>query len=297
MKKKIKIVIFGDLNNIICRILLWQMLKLSKENNIEIKKFYNTSKKKENLLKNVISFIFIKIFNPIKHNFFFNNTGIFIKLFSNIKIQNILNINEKNFVQNLNLLKYDYAFSFCCNQILKKKTLKCFNKVINYHSSILPSYRGLNSTLWSIFFNEKYTGYTFHYIDPKIDSGKIILQDKFKINYKNSYKSIEMLKTNLAKKSLKKVIDLVLKGYKGIIPSKKGSYYGKKDIKKITTFKKIKKIKLIKKIIGIWGGIIYIKNNKKFYITKINNYGRICRINYYPVFIFNILNFQKFYRS
>ncbi len=106
-----------------------------------------------------------------------------------------------------------------------------------------------------------------------------------------------MLKTNLAKKSLKKVIDLVLKGYKGIIPSKKGSYYGKKDIKKITTFKKIKKIKLIKKIIGIWGGIIYIKKNKKFYITKINNYGRICRINYYPVFIFNILNFQKFYRS
>jgi hypothetical protein len=296
VKKKIKIVIFGDLNNIISRILFWQMMKLSKEKNIEIKKFYDTSKKKESLLKNIISFIFIKIFNPINHNFFFNNTGIFIKSFSNITVQNVPNINEKKFVENLYLCKYDYAFSFCCNQIFKKKTLKCFKKAVNYHSSILPYYRGLNSTLWSIFFREKYTGYTFHYINSKIDNGKIIIKDKFKIDYKSSYKKIEILKTILAKNSLRKVLNLVFKNYKGNTPSKKGSYYGKKDIRKITTYREIKNLKLIKKVIDIWGGIIFIKNNKKFYITKINDYGHISRISYYPVFIFNILNFQKIYR-
>ena len=70
VKKKIKIVIFGDLNNIICRVLFWQMMKLSKEKNIELIKFYNTAKNNENLIKNIINFIFIKIFNPLKHNFF-----------------------------------------------------------------------------------------------------------------------------------------------------------------------------------------------------------------------------------
>tara|TARA_Y100001970_G_scaffold285174_1_gene404179 strand:+ start:643 stop:1536 length:894 start_codon:yes stop_codon:yes gene_type:complete len=293
VKKKIKIVIFGDLNNIICRVLFWQMMKLSKEKNIELIKFYNTAKNNENLIKNIINFIFIKIFNPLKHNFFFNNTGIFIKFFSNIDIQNIPNINEKNFVKYLHQSRYDYAFSFCCNQIFKKKTLKCFKKVINYHSSILPNYRGLNSTLWSIFFEEKFTGYTFHYTSSKIDNGKIILKNKFKIDYQNSYKKIEMYKTILAKNSLRKVLNLVLKKFKGNSQSKKGSYYGKKDIKRITTYREIKNIQLIKKVINIWGGIILIKNNKKFYITKINDYGNISGISYYPAFIFNFLTFKK----
>ena len=44
VKKKIKIVIFGDLNNIICRVLFWQMVKISKEKNIEVKKFIDYEK-------------------------------------------------------------------------------------------------------------------------------------------------------------------------------------------------------------------------------------------------------------
>ena len=89
------------------------------------------------------------------------------------------------------------------------------------------------------------------------------------------------------------MLNLVLKKFKGHSQSKKGSYYGKKDIKRITTYREIKNIQLIKKVINIWGGIILIKNNKKFYITKINDYGNISGISYYPAFIFNFLTFKK----
>ena len=145
-----------------------------------------------------------------------------------MKIKNVEDINNNKFREILNSEKYDYAFSLCCNQIFKKKTIKCFKKVINYHSSTIPLYRGLNSTLWSIFFNEKYTGYTYHYVNSKIDSGKIIFQDKFKINYKESYKKIEIIKTLQAKKSLGKVIKLILSNFKEISKKKKEVIMGEK---------------------------------------------------------------------
>ena len=293
MKKKVDIVIFGDLSNIICRILVWQMIKISKKNNIKIVRFFNTEKNKESLIANSIKFFFIKLFNPFNNNIFFNNTGIFLKLFSNLKIQNVEDINNNKFREILNSKKHDYAFSLCCNQIFKKKTIKCFKKVINYHSSTIPSYRGLNSTLWSIFFNEKYTGYTYHYVNSKIDSGKIIFQDKFKINYKESYKKTEIIKTLKAKISLEKVIKLILNNFKGISLKKKGSYYGRKEIKKILTYKKINNINLIKKVISIWGGIVLIKDNKKFFITKISDSGNILRISHYPVIVYKMLKFIK----
>ena len=293
MKKKVDIVIFGDLSNIICRILVWQMVKISKKNNIKIAKFFNTEKNKESLIINSIKFFLVKLFNPSNNSFFFNNTGIFLKLFSGLKIQNVEDINDNKFREILNSKKYDYALSLCCNQIFKKKTIKCFKKVINYHSSTIPLYRGLNSTLWSIFFNEKYTGYTFHYVNSKIDSGKIIFQDKFKINYKESYKKTEIIKTLKAKNSLEKVIKLILNNFKGISLKKKGSYYGRKEIKKILTYKKINNINLIKKVISIWGGIVLIKDNKKFFITKISDSGNILRISHYPVIVYKMLKFIK----
>jgi len=293
VNKKINIVIFGDLSNIICRILVWQMIKVSKKNNIKIAKFFNTEKKKESLILNSINFFFVKLFNPKNDSFFFNNTGIFLKLFSNLRIENIKDINNKTFREILNAQKYDFAFSICCNQIFKDKTIKCFKKVINYHSSIIPFYRGLNSTLWSLFFKEKYTGFTYHYVNSKIDKGNILFQDKFKVNYQISYKKTEIFKTIKAKNSLEKVIMLASNNFKGISLKKKGSYYGKKDIKKILIYKKITNIKLIKKVINIWGGIILIKGKKKYFITKIANNGDILRISHYPVFIYNILKFFK----
>ena len=121
----------------------------------------------------------------------------------------------------------------------------------------------------------------------------IILQEKFKINYDHPYKKTEIYKTLLAKNSLEKVISRVLKNFDGNKQGNNGSYYGKKEIKKLITFKKIKNIQKITKIIDIWGGIVLIKENKKYYITKVSNKGKILRISHYPVFIFKIMTIIK----
>ena len=83
-------------------------------------------------------------------------------------------------------------------KVLSKDLIKNFKgKIINIHPSLLPKYKGLNTHQRAINNKEKYSGCTVHYVTSKLDSGKIILQEKVRISKKDSAKI-------LAKKILNK---------------------------------------------------------------------------------------------
>ncbi len=68
--------------------------------------------------------------------------------------------------------------------------------ILNIHPSLLPKLKGLNTHERAIKAKYKYSGCTVHYVNSKLDSGKIILQKKVKILKKDT-------KYTLAKKILK----------------------------------------------------------------------------------------------
>ena len=70
-------------------------------------------------------------------------------------------------------------------RILSKNFIRNFEgKIINIHPSLLPKYKGLNTHRRVLINSEKYSGCTVHYVNSKLDSGKIILQKKVKV-FKN----------------------------------------------------------------------------------------------------------------
>ena len=83
-------------------------------------------------------------------------------------------------------------------KILSKNFIKKFKgKIINIHPSLLPKYKGLNTHKKAIENNDKFTGCSVHFVTAKLDSGKIIMQKKVKIEKRDTI-------TSLAKKVLKK---------------------------------------------------------------------------------------------
>ncbi len=68
--------------------------------------------------------------------------------------------------------------------------------VINIHPSLLPRLKGLNTHLRAIKAKHKYSGCTVHFVEEKLDSGKIITQKKIRILKKDNPET-------LAKKILK----------------------------------------------------------------------------------------------
>jgi phosphoribosylglycinamide formyltransferase-1 len=70
-------------------------------------------------------------------------------------------------------------------RILTANFIKKFKgKIINIHPSLLPKYKGLNTHQRVLDNKDKYSGCTVHYVNSKLDAGKIILQKKVKI-FKN----------------------------------------------------------------------------------------------------------------
>ena len=76
-------------------------------------------------------------------------------------------------------------------RILSKDFVKNFKgKILNIHPSLLPKYKGLNTHQRVIKNKEKYSGCTVHFVDSRLDSGKIILQKKVKIKRSETAKSL-----------------------------------------------------------------------------------------------------------
>ena len=113
----------------------------------------------------------------------------------------IFNFENKKFTENklISTLKNNEIKIICLAgfmQILSKSFIKRFKgKILNIHPSLLPKYKGLNTHKRALNDNEKYSGCTVHFVNTKLDSGKIILQKKVKI-LKNETKN------SLAKKIL-----------------------------------------------------------------------------------------------
>jgi folate-dependent phosphoribosylglycinamide formyltransferase PurN len=77
-------------------------------------------------------------------------------------------------------------------KILSKNFIKNFDgKILNIHPSLLPKYKGLNTHKRVIKNKEIYSGCTVHFVNSKLDSGKIILQKKVKILKNDTPKTLK----------------------------------------------------------------------------------------------------------
>ena len=100
----------------------------------------------------------------------------------------ILNFKNKKLSENklLFILKKNNIEMICLAgfmKILSNNFIKQFKgRILNIHPSLLPKYKGLNTHKRALNNKEKYSGCTVHFVNSRLDSGKIILQKKVKIS-------------------------------------------------------------------------------------------------------------------
>lgn len=86
------------------------------------------------------------------------------------------------------------------------------NKIINIHAGLTPYYKGAGCNVWTFYFKElKYTGITIHFINSKIDSGKIVTQKQSKFQKNDNTHTIGCKNAILGSKLAIKSILFLLK--------------------------------------------------------------------------------------
>ena len=122
-----------------------------------------------------------------------------------------IKIVEKNLIKKLEKEKIKLICLAGFMKILSRNFIKKFKgKIINIHPSLLPKYKGLNTHAKVINNKEKYSGCTVHFVNHKLDAGKIILQKRIKVLKKDSPKTLAkrilLQEHTLYPKALKKVL-------------------------------------------------------------------------------------------
>ncbi|TXD47367.1 methionyl-tRNA formyltransferase [Polaribacter sp. IC073] len=82
----------------------------------------------------------------------------------------------------------------------------------NLHASLLPAYRGAAPIHWAIINGETKTGVTSFFIDDKIDTGEIILQEEIAVLTNETVGSLHDKLMHLGAALVSKTVDYISKG-------------------------------------------------------------------------------------
>ncbi|MDR0610075.1 MAG: hypothetical protein LBG58_08200 [Planctomycetaceae bacterium] len=100
-----------------------------------------------------------------------------------VPYRKIEQLNTQNFYDELKSFDLDLIVSFSAPCIFAPELLKIPKKgCINLHCSLLPNYAGVLPSFGTLYYGERETGATVHFMDDKIDNGKILAQVKIDIS-------------------------------------------------------------------------------------------------------------------
>lgn len=97
----------------------------------------------------------------------------------NIHIIKAGSLNNPDFLYNIAKLNADYILCIV-GQVLGKIVFeKLGNRLLNVHGAYLPKYRGAAQYFWYLLNKDRTCGVTLHFMTPSIDSGNMILRERF----------------------------------------------------------------------------------------------------------------------
>lgn len=145
-----------------------------------------------------------KIFTPTPVKEFAAQKGLIVLTPADLK--------EENFISRLKKINAD-LFVIVAFRILPKEVYSIPLKgSFNLHGSLLPKYRGAAPIQWAIINGEKETGVTTFFLEEKVDTGNIILQEKLPIDVKDDFGSLHDKMMMLGAEVVKKTVDLIDEG-------------------------------------------------------------------------------------
>lgn len=140
------------------------------------------------------------------------------------------NPNDTRFVRDVvSALRPDVALSYYCRHRFRRRLLSSFAQAVNFHDGLLPDYRGVMATSFSILAGEERSGLTFHHMSAEIDRGPILFEDWVPAGARATVREVSRAKAARAANAVPRVLDLLAAGDPGRPQDGEGSYFSAHD--------------------------------------------------------------------
>ena len=133
---------------------------------------------------------------------------------NNIKYFQPKNLKDQSFIDKIKSINPDIIVVVAFRMIPKSIWQIPKYGTINLHASLLPNYRGSAPINWTIINNENFTGVTTFFIDDKIDTGDVLLQEKIKVDKKINagelHDKLKVIGAITVRKTIKEILNNTL---------------------------------------------------------------------------------------
>ncbi|PIB25522.1 methionyl-tRNA formyltransferase [Maribacter sp. 4U21] len=122
------------------------------------------------------------------------------------------NLKDDTFLRNLEDLKANLQIVVAFRMLPKNVWVMPEYGTFNLHASLLPQYRGAAPINWAIMNGETKTGVTTFFIDEKIDTGAIILQEEAPIYIEDNVEALHDRLMTLGAQLVLKTVERIKAG-------------------------------------------------------------------------------------
>jgi methionyl-tRNA formyltransferase len=130
----------------------------------------------------------------------------------NLQILQPTNLKNEDFLHQLKALDANLQIVVAFRMLPKVVWQMPSFGTFNLHASLLPAYRGAAPIHWAIINGETKTGVTTFFIDDKIDTGEIILQDEIEVFQNETVGTLHDKLMHLGAALVSKTVDYIGKG-------------------------------------------------------------------------------------
>jgi methionyl-tRNA formyltransferase len=137
-----------------------------------------------------------------------------------VPVTEAVDVNSDAFLQHLRDLKVELIVSISGTQFYKKPLRdQTPAGIINCHGALLPRYRGLMPSFWTLADNESVGGVTVHFVDAKLDNGPIVVQRSYRIHARDSLEDVMARSKDLAAECTIEAVRLIEAGNPPLLPN------------------------------------------------------------------------------
>ncbi|MBX3393594.1 MAG: hypothetical protein KF787_13215 [Phycisphaeraceae bacterium] len=134
-----------------------------------------------------------------------------------VPVHRTQDVNSPEFLERLRGLGVDFIVSIS-GTMLYKKALREQTPygIVNCHGALLPRYRGLMPSFWTLSNGESEGGVSVHFVDARLDNGPIVVQKRYRIHPHDTLEDVMSRSKDLAAEAIiecvRKVEDAARRG-------------------------------------------------------------------------------------
>ncbi|HJQ99092.1 MAG TPA: formyltransferase family protein [Candidatus Polarisedimenticolaceae bacterium] len=135
-----------------------------------------------------------------------------------LEVTRAVDVNSEEFRERLARHGVELVVSISGTQLYRKELrAQISGGIINCHGALLPKYRGLMPSFWTLANGETEGGVSVHFVDGKLDNGPIVVQRRYRIHPRDTLEEVMARSKDLAAEAIIDAVRLIEAGSPPVI--------------------------------------------------------------------------------